>query len=293
VDETRVRQIVDSWRIVGSPARPDAAQVEVFRSAVHAATRVLILGTTPELIDMLLGTGVDRIAAIERDPDTVEAMRRLATRDWAGVELIAGDWLDPRPAWRSAFDLVLCDGGLIFLPFPDGWRALLAVVGDYLKPGGRFVTRISSVSSSQVGFQAPYTRAIAVFDSERAALAPEEQEHRFIALLAQVRGMCRYGAIDPEGRVRLDVVADARRWMSSDLGTRYPEFEHILRTTYGRPNLAGPDGTSIVAMPSLERVTAELTACGFDVEILASTRRPPRHFFTLSATRISRGDPIP
>ena len=61
----------------------------------------------------------------------------------------------------------------------------------------------------------------------------------------------------------------------------------------GRPNLAGPDGTSIVAMPSLERVTAELTACGFDVEILASTRRPPRHFFTLSATRISREDPIP
>src|SRR4029079_2595766 len=108
----------------GSRAGPDAAQVEVFRSAVQAATRVLVLGTTPELIDMLLGKGVDRIAAIERDPDTIEAMVRLATRAWAVVELIAGDCLDPRPAWRSALDLVLCDGGLIFLPFPDGWRAL-------------------------------------------------------------------------------------------------------------------------------------------------------------------------
>jgi SAM-dependent methyltransferase len=293
MDEKRVRRIVDSWRIVGSPARPDAAQVEVFRSAVKAATRVLVMGTTPELIDLLLDKAVDRITAVERDPDTIEAMRRLATRDWAGVELVPGDWLDPRPAWRSAFDLVLCDGGLIFLPFPDDWRAVLTVVGSYLRPGGRFVTRISSVSSSQVGFQEHYARALAAFDSERTPLGPEQQERRFIELLAQVRGMCRYGAIDPEGRVRLDLVDEARRWMARDLGTRYPEFAHILQMTYGRPTLAGPDGTSIVAMPSLERVRAEMTACGFDVEVLASIQRAPRHFFTLSATRISRGDPTP
>ena len=137
MDEKRVRRIVDSWRIVGSPARPDAAQVEVFRSAVKTATRVLVMGTTPELIDLLLDKAVDRITAVERDPDTIEAMRRLATKDWAGVELVPGDWLDPRPAWRSAFDLVLCDGGLIFLPFPDDWRAVLTVVGLVITRGSR------------------------------------------------------------------------------------------------------------------------------------------------------------
>ena len=57
--------------------------------------------------------------------ETMEALRRLASEDWARVELVVGDWREPQAAWSSTFDLVLCDGGLMFLPFPDDWRTVL------------------------------------------------------------------------------------------------------------------------------------------------------------------------
>jgi hypothetical protein len=246
---------------------------------------VLVMGATPELIDMLLTEGVARIAALDLHPETMEAMRRLGSQDWSRVQLVAGDWRHPRQAWHSAFDLVLCDGGLMFLPFPDDWRTVLVAVHGYLRPGGRLVTRMSSVSPTEVGFRESYDRAIVEFDSERSALDPEQQASRFAELLSRVRGMCRYGAVDPEGRVQLPLAVAARRWMAEDLQRRYPEFDRIVQTISGRSNLLGTDGTAIVAVPALERVTGEMARCGFDVEVLQSIHSPPKHWFTISATR--------
>ena len=87
MDERVVQRIMEDWRLTTWPIRPDAARVELFRSAMQGASSVLVMGATPELIDMLLTEGVDRVAAIELHPETMEAMRRLASEDWSRVEL--------------------------------------------------------------------------------------------------------------------------------------------------------------------------------------------------------------
>jgi hypothetical protein len=284
LDEQAVRRIVEDWSLVGWPIRPDAARVALYRSTVRAATSALVLGATLELIDMLLVEGVGRVTAIDQHPETMEAMRRLATEDWSRVERVVGDWRDPRAGWSDAFDLVLCDGGLMFLPFPDAWRTVLALVHGYLRPAGRLVAGMSSVSPTAEGFGEPYARALAGFDAERPALDPERQARRFVELMSQVRGMAYSGAVDDDGSVRADAVAVARRWMAEDLCRRYPEFERIVQSVSGRAQLLG-DGALIVARPGLDRVAAELARCGFDVEVLASSQRPPRHWFTVAATR--------
>jgi len=196
-----------------------------------------------------------------------------------------GDWRDPRPAWDSVFDLVLCDGGLMFLPFPDDWRRVLALIHGYLRPGGRFVTRASSVSPGEPGFTAHYVQAVAHFEAERATLDPEQQAWNFGELANQLRGIVRFGAVDPQGRVRLDVAGAARRWIAEDLRRRYPEFDGTIDAHFGPTNLVGRDGLTIVAVPALDRVTAEMVACGFEVEVLASAHRPPKHSFQIAATR--------
>src|SRR4029079_5370831 len=140
MDEEVVRRIMEDWRHATSPPRPDPAHVPRYRSASKGGRSALGMGATPELIAMLLVEEVDRVTAIDLHPETMEAMRRLATEDWSRVEMVLGDWRGARPAWASAFDVVLCDGGLMFLPFPEDWREVLTVGHDYLKPGERLRT---------------------------------------------------------------------------------------------------------------------------------------------------------
>jgi SAM-dependent methyltransferase len=285
VEERVVQRIMEDWRLTTSPARPNAARVELYRSALQGARSALVMGATPELIDMLLVEGVDHVAAIDLHPETMEALRRLASEDWSRVELVVGDWRERRPAWHSAFDLVLCDGGLMFLPFPDDWRTVLAVLHGYLRPGGRLVANQLSIAPTETSFHDHYAEAIARFESERPDPDPEQQAKRFMELASQLRGTTRYGAVDGDGRVRLDMVAAARRWIESDLRRRYPEFGRIVDANFGRPSIIGADGDGIVAAPALERVRAEMIRCGFNVKVLASSVRPPRHVFALAATR--------
>ena len=285
MDETVVQRIMEHWRLATWPIRPDAARVDSFRLALPGASSVLVMGATPELIDMLLTeVGVDRVAAIDLHAETMEAMRRLAGQDWARVECVVGDWRTLRPAWDSAFDGVFCDGGLMFLPFPDGWRDVLAVIHTYLRPNGGLVATLSSMSPTAGSFRDHYERVIATFDSELQALDPEPRARRFGELVSRIKGLVRVGAVDTEGRVQLDVAASAHRWMADDLRRRYPGLDRLIEAMFGRLSLVGGDGATMVAMPALERVTAEMVRSGFEVEVLASRPNPPRHSYTIRAT---------
>ena len=139
--------------------------MELYRSALRGASRVLVMGATLELIDMLVAEGVAHVAAIDLHPETIEALRRLATQEWQRAELRVGDWREPWPAWHAAFDVVLCDGGLMFLPFPDDWRTVLTVIHGYLRPGGRLVANQNSTAPSETGFHDHYAQAVARFES--------------------------------------------------------------------------------------------------------------------------------
>jgi SAM-dependent methyltransferase len=54
--------------------------------------------------------------------------------------VIRADWRD-LPVADASFDLVVGDGCTCLLPYPDGYRVLVAQVARALEHGGRFVLR--------------------------------------------------------------------------------------------------------------------------------------------------------
>lgn len=110
-----------------APLRPgpeDLATVQrVVRrwQAEHAGAppRTLILGTTPELHAL----------------------------DWhvTPILLPQAEWADMRLA-AASFDIVVCDGGLQLLPYPDGQRTLIEQLHRILAPDGQAVFRLFAPS---------------------------------------------------------------------------------------------------------------------------------------------------
>jgi hypothetical protein len=287
IDQALVERIVADWRLATPPIRPYGARLEVFRAIAAGAGSALVMGSTPELIDLLVRAKVDRVAAIDAHAETQEAMRRLASEDWSRVELVVADWRHRRPRWDAAFERVLCHGGLHFVAFPDGWREVLGIFHGYLRPGGRLVTSSFSVALTAMTARDAYTEAVAAFEAERPGLGPERQERRFAELVSWLKGVTLHGAVEAGGMVCLDRSAEAARWIATSLRQRYsgPAFDRIIQAIFGRSNPVGRDGANLIAAPTREQVEAEMVRGGFDVEVLASDRHPPRESFALAATR--------
>ena len=110
----------DVWSRLTVPVRPGPEGLDLYREQIDLFTRkqVLVLGATPELVDMALRLGADRVVSIERNPEIMAAMRQLGEEDWSSVQMVVGDWLEHRSEFHAAFNCIVCDGGLLFLEFP-------------------------------------------------------------------------------------------------------------------------------------------------------------------------------
>ncbi|QOC23323.1 class I SAM-dependent methyltransferase [Wenzhouxiangella sp. AB-CW3] len=132
------------WAHVGHPLRPSDADIAVARELVSRATehlsltspRALVLGVTPELLDMRWPERT-RLAAIDRCPGMIGAM--LSERpDPAGV---CGNWLQ-LPFADGSFDLVVGDGCLTVLESAGDHRRFGSELARILAPGGCLVLRL-------------------------------------------------------------------------------------------------------------------------------------------------------
>jgi SAM-dependent methyltransferase len=136
-------QVADSFlRLIGPPLRPLPADIEIVEMHVshwHAATgrppRALILGVTPEYYHLGWPQG-----SIVRAIDRTKAMIHHV---WPGpVEHVTqAEWLDLSVA-NDSLDIVLCDGGLHLLPYPDEQAELARRLAASLAPGGRCLFRL-------------------------------------------------------------------------------------------------------------------------------------------------------
>lgn len=129
------------WPLLGPPLRPSGEDVALLRAALARygpgkhALRVLILGVTPEFADLPWPAG-SRVEALDKTPEMIRYV-------WPGDSALAhlGDWL--RMPWDSpTFDVVLCDGGLQLLPYPQGLQTLAQELRRVLKPGGLCLFRL-------------------------------------------------------------------------------------------------------------------------------------------------------
>ncbi len=126
---------------------------------------VLIFGATPELVDVAIEADANRIVCIEQNPDILEAMNRLSSRNWQQVEKVVGNWLEEDPRYICQFDYIACDGGLLFIEYPNHWNSLFDLSRIYLKPGGLFIAKVFLVTDCNKSYSSLTNDLIETFDN--------------------------------------------------------------------------------------------------------------------------------
>ena len=129
-------QVARSWLQLGSPLRPTLEDVGFYQDAIAGwcanhpgrAPRGLILGVTPELYG-LDWPDAGLLRAVDR---TIELIEHV----WPGKreQVLHCEWRHAGLP-KASSDIVLCDGGLHLLDYPDGQQQLAARLAEWLTPG--------------------------------------------------------------------------------------------------------------------------------------------------------------
>ncbi len=122
------------WNRLGPPLRPGPETVAIYRDAVDADRRRLLLyGVTPELA----GLGRELVAV----DGAIGMIRDLWPGDGPGRRALQADWT-ALPLADGSVGAALGDGAFNANPLPGRLEALLAELARVLAPGGRAAVRV-------------------------------------------------------------------------------------------------------------------------------------------------------
>lgn len=134
--------VSEMWDLIGSPLRPCGQDVDLIVDSVSkliggntGPLKILILGVTPEFAELPIAQNCQTYA-IDRSINMIHWV-------WTGEKsnAICGDW-HALPWDDDTFDLVICDGGLQLIDYPQGIKELVMQVERVLKSKGVFVSRL-------------------------------------------------------------------------------------------------------------------------------------------------------
>lgn len=111
---------------------------EMAASAQARGLRVLLLGMTPEIVDLNWPEG-SRLVVADRSeamihgfwPGDIPGVREICRKDWLELPFEAG-----------SFDLVLGDGVFNLMAYPDGFQALGRTASELLAADGKLCVRV-------------------------------------------------------------------------------------------------------------------------------------------------------
>ena len=137
--------IATSFAVLGPPLKPSGEDIHFVETAVRnwssghprKTLRALLLGVTPEIAKMEWPDAA-RFTAVDNSLGMAQAVwpGNIPGKRW----VVCGDWLAlPRP--NSSCDVVIGDGSLNCVRFPDGLRAVAKNVNDVLDPDGVLLFR--------------------------------------------------------------------------------------------------------------------------------------------------------
>jgi len=134
-------KVARNWKLHGPPLRPSPEDVRFSEEAVAAwrgqpaSPRVLLLGVTPELYRLPWRKGTDFLA-VDRTMEAIEAV-------WPGPReaVRCEEWLEMKLAAASR-DIVLCDGGLNLLAYPEEQLQLASILREVLAEEGLCILRL-------------------------------------------------------------------------------------------------------------------------------------------------------
>ena len=112
---------MQSWELVLPPSRPSWKHIAWFRqqlSDLHPQDPIAVLGSTPELRDLLALLGFRHVYILERNLQFLEKMNRLRVTP-PNETLIPGDWIQTLPDCANKFAAVLSDLTSGNVPYPD------------------------------------------------------------------------------------------------------------------------------------------------------------------------------
>ncbi|MBI5085368.1 MAG: hypothetical protein HZB13_12315 [Acidobacteria bacterium] len=214
--------LASSYRAVGPPLHPSLEDIAAMESAVREWARgnapprleALLLGITPMIARMRWPRPVRLLAA----DNSIPMLRAVWPGDIPRRRYgICASWLDlPRPA--HSCDIVLGDGPMICMRYPDGFRSLSRSVCRVLKPDGIFVLRC---------YVQPALRedADAVFADALRGSIPTFHQFKFRLLMALQKSASSGVKVDDVYRYWTGRVGPGGRWPSragwrkKDVGT--------------------------------------------------------------------------
>ncbi len=141
-NDDQIRKMARMWSLFSSPLRPDLDDIGYLTARLGDAglQRGLILGSTPELVDLLNRRGC-AVTIIDNNETVIKAMEILSQTNWAQVQIVCASWLEEQEALHGAFEVILGDNPLLFIRYPEDWHKLLGILKRYLVTDGRIIMR--------------------------------------------------------------------------------------------------------------------------------------------------------
>ena len=136
---------MESWELVLPPSRPSQQHLDWFRKhlgELRADDPIAILGSTPELRDLLALLGFRNIHVLERNVEFLARMDRLRVRQTVET-VLQGDWMQTLPHCSGRFAAVLSDLTSGNIPYEQR-NEFYSLVTESLQPGGMFCDKLLS-----------------------------------------------------------------------------------------------------------------------------------------------------
>lgn len=268
--EEKIEAFKSVWNDLRVPVRPGPEGLELYRQQMAAFPQkdILVLGATPELVDMALELGARTVVSVERDPNILEAMRRLGKNDWSQVRLLARDWLEDEESFRGAFNCIVCDGGLLFLKHPEQWDQLFGLVASYLKPGGVFVAKEWAEPVSGLHYESVKEALIEAFEASAETDSETDREEAFLFLASELRVAIFIGATLADGSFDQQLLVQRCDRLIEEMEQRFPEKRkcRVIHAAFRYLARSRPGSTDTIAGVTYDGAAKLLAHHGFCFE---------------------------
>jgi SAM-dependent methyltransferase len=278
LNKKRIEMFRSVWSKLRVPVRPGPEGLDLYRYQMKRlpGKHILVLGATPELVDMAIELKAEKVVSVERNPEIIEAMRQLGQKDWSMVRLVAGDWLEERPEFEASFDCAVCDGGLLFLQYPTQWEKLFRLVYSYLKPGGIFVAKEWAEPKGQRDYDQFVLSMISSFETANKNKNRKEIIEAYMYLASELRLATFINATRTDCSFDQDILVRRLELLMEDLMLKFPDPEMVEITEAALKYLARsqPGTTDVVAGARYEQANKLLRGAGFRSEHFPLPDRP-------------------
>ena len=136
---------IESWELVLPPSRPSQRHLDWFQQhlgELRVDDTIAILGSTPELRDLLARLGFRDIFLLERNAKFLKQMNRIRVRVNPET-VLAGDWLQTLPNCAEKFSAVLSDLTSGNVPYSRR-SEFYFLISESLRPGRTFCDKLLS-----------------------------------------------------------------------------------------------------------------------------------------------------